>query len=335
MKVDLPTPGTPVMPTRRVGPARAQLVQQPLGGRPVVRPGRLDQGDGPGDPAPGRRPVPRPRTPSTSAAAHRGCGCPSRWVSSASRSSAASAITVPGREDGRRPGRAQRRRSPAAGSPRRRSTMMSGRPAAASSSRSAGTRVRCPAARVETPTMWTSASTACRATSRRRLEQRAHVDVEAEVGEGGGDHLLAAVVPVLAHLGHQDAGPAPLGGGELGGGVAYPLDVAVGPRPPRGTPRRWYGSVRRAARTPAPARPRSRRPWPCARAASTARASRLASGPGSAAAARVSAARAAAQAGSSRSARSRRSLATCSARTALLSTLQHVDRPRRRRPGTG
>ncbi len=39
------------------------------------------------------------------------------------------------------------------------------------------------------------------------LEQRADVDVEAEVGERRGDHLLAAVVAVLAHLGDQDARP--------------------------------------------------------------------------------------------------------------------------------
>src|SRR5947208_1812304 len=42
----------------------------------------------------------------------------------------------------------------------------------------------------------------------RRLEQRAHVDVEAQVGERGGDDLLTAVVPVLAHLGDQDARPS-------------------------------------------------------------------------------------------------------------------------------
>ena len=45
----------------------------------------------------------------------------------------------------------------------------------------------------------------------RRLEQRADVDVEAEIGEGGGDHLLAAVVAVLAHLGDQDARAAAVG----------------------------------------------------------------------------------------------------------------------------
>ena len=44
----------------------------------------------------------------------------------------------------------------------------------------------------------------------RGLEQRADVDVEAEVGEGGGDDLLAAVVAVLAHLGDQDPGTAAL-----------------------------------------------------------------------------------------------------------------------------
>lgn len=47
------------------------------------------------------------------------------------------------------------------------------------------------------------------------LEQRAHIDVEAEVGEGGGVHLLASVVPVLTHLGDEDAGTPALGLGEL------------------------------------------------------------------------------------------------------------------------
>jgi hypothetical protein len=36
------------------------------------------------------------------------------------------------------------------------------------------------------------------------------VDVEANVGEGGSNNLGAAVMPVLAHLGHQDAGRAAL-----------------------------------------------------------------------------------------------------------------------------
>lgn len=46
---------------------------------------------------------------------------------------------------------------------------------------------------------------------RRGLEEGADVDVEAEVGEGRRDDLLAAVVAVLAHLRHQDAGAAALG----------------------------------------------------------------------------------------------------------------------------
>ena len=48
----------------------------------------------------------------------------------------------------------------------------------------------------------------------RGLEEVADLDVEAEVGEAGGDHLLAAVVAVLAHLGDQDAGLAAVGLGE-------------------------------------------------------------------------------------------------------------------------
>ena len=43
-----------------------------------------------------------------------------------------------------------------------------------------------------------------------RLEQRADVDVEAEVGERGGDHLGAAVVAVLAELDDEQARPATL-----------------------------------------------------------------------------------------------------------------------------
>ena len=48
----------------------------------------------------------------------------------------------------------------------------------------------------------------------RRGEQRAHVDVETDVGERGRDDLLPAVVAVLAHLGDQDARPAAIGLGE-------------------------------------------------------------------------------------------------------------------------
>ena len=50
-----------------------------------------------------------------------------------------------------------------------------------------------------------------------RLEERADIHVEADVGEGRRDHLGAAVVPVLAELDHENARPAALGLGEEGG----------------------------------------------------------------------------------------------------------------------
>ena len=39
-----------------------------------------------------------------------------------------------------------------------------------------------------------------------RLEQRPHVDVEAQVGEGRRDDLGPPVMAVLPHLGNQDSG---------------------------------------------------------------------------------------------------------------------------------
>ena len=42
------------------------------------------------------------------------------------------------------------------------------------------------------------------------LKQGSDVDVVAQIGEAGGDHLGAAVVAVLAHLGDQDARPSAL-----------------------------------------------------------------------------------------------------------------------------
>ena len=41
-----------------------------------------------------------------------------------------------------------------------------------------------------------------------RLEERAGDHLEAEIGEGRGDHVGAAVVAVLAHLGDEHAGLA-------------------------------------------------------------------------------------------------------------------------------
>ena len=42
-------------------------------------------------------------------------------------------------------------------------------------------------------------------------KQRSDVDVETDIGEGRCNHLLAAVVAVLADLGDQDSRPAPFG----------------------------------------------------------------------------------------------------------------------------
>ena len=63
-----------------------------------------------------------------------------------------------------------------------------------------------------------------------RGEQRPDPDVEAEVGEGRGDDLLAAVVSVLTHLGDQDARALAFVLGESAGHRHDPL-VRLGGRP--------------------------------------------------------------------------------------------------------
>ncbi|GGT11453.1 hypothetical protein GCM10010176_065160 [Nonomuraea spiralis] len=70
--------------------------------------------------------------------------------------------------------------------------------------------------------MCTSASTACMGHLFRRLEQWA--DFEAEVGEGGGDDLLAAVVAVLARLraARRGSPPRPDPSASLAGLYAWP-----------------------------------------------------------------------------------------------------------------
>ena len=122
-------------------------------------------------------------------------------------------------------------------------TSMSRALAAASASISWGTRVLWPAAWVETPMTWTSFSIAWRAASSGRLEQGPDIDVEADIGKGGGDHLGAAVMSVLAQLHHQHARPPAAFLGE-GGDIlldAAELRIAViggtidaGDRPRRG-----------------------------------------------------------------------------------------------------
>ena len=61
----------------------------------------------------------------------------------------------------------------------------------------------------------------------RRLEQRADLDLEAEIGKGRGDHLLPAVVPVLADLGDEDARRPPVIGGEARDRPPASLDELV------------------------------------------------------------------------------------------------------------
>ena len=109
----------------------------------------------------------------------------------------------------------------------------------------------------------------------RRLEQRTDVDVEAEVGEGGGDHLGAAVVAVLAHLGHQDARPAAFRARELLAPAPGPSGTPDRPGSPTNTRRRWCGSLPDTARTLSPARRRSRPAWRAAAPRCTASSSRL------------------------------------------------------------
>ena len=164
----------------------------------------------------------------------------------------------------------------------------------------------------------------------RRLEQRAHVDVEAEVGERRGDHLLAAVVAVLAHLRHQDARAPALGGArtprrrrcistyarrtagllavhaadrtDLRGVAPVDLLQRVGDLPDRGL--RPGGVDRQRQQVGVGARPD--RCWAGPRA-------------------RLSRDSAARQASSSRSARSRRSLATCPLADRAVVDLEHLD----------
>ena len=76
----------------------------------------------------------------------------------------------------------------------------------------------------------------------RGLEQRTDVDVEAEIGEGGGDHLLPAIVAVLTDLGDEDARATAVVLGKRSTSPGSHLDVGLGRRPRCDTHRRSYGS---------------------------------------------------------------------------------------------
>ena len=49
----------------------------------------------------------------------------------------------------------------------------------------------------------------------RSAKQRADVDVEPQVGKRAGNHLLTAIVSILAHFCDEDSRPTPVGNGKL------------------------------------------------------------------------------------------------------------------------
>ena len=195
MKVDLPTPGTPEMPTRTRRRPAGQLGEQLPRRDPVLGPGRLDERDRPGD-----------RGPLAGADALDEASGDRQALSgvSASRSSAESAITVPGRNTAAAPISLSVGTSSGGMTPPM-TIMMSGRALV-------GQRLLERGQQREVAGGQRGDSDDVHVGVDRLLgdllgrgEQRAHVDVEAEVGEGGDDDLLAAVVAVLAHLGDEDA----------------------------------------------------------------------------------------------------------------------------------
>ena len=94
------------------------------------------------------------------------------------------------------------------------------------------------------------------------LEERADVDVEAEVGQRRGHHLGTAVVAVLAELGDHHARPAALRGGEGVDLVLQVLPFLVHPEGRHRRLRRSSGWWRGTGPRPSPARRRPRPPWP-------------------------------------------------------------------------
>ena len=86
--------------------------------------------------------------------------------------------------------------------------------------------------------MWTSFSIASAAASSGVWKSGPIDDVEAEVGEGRRDHLLPAVVAVLADLGDEDARRAAVAGGECGD-QAPGLGDALAVAGSRARRRRW------------------------------------------------------------------------------------------------
>ena len=166
MKVDFPTPGTPLIPTRCAPPACGSSSSSSSCAAARWS-ARWDSTRVIARASVAREPSSTPlASAGTSGHDRRG---PSALADSdadsfASRSTAASAITVPGPNTAAAPASCSAGTS-AGGITPPTTTMMSGRSRRASSARSSGTRVRCPAASEVTPTTCTSASTAWRATS--------------------------------------------------------------------------------------------------------------------------------------------------------------------------
>ena len=159
MKVDLPTPGTPEMPTR-TDAGRPPSVSSVSSSRAATRwSARCDSTSVIARETEARLPS---RTPATRAATS--ISDPVAADSFSSRSSAASAMTVPGGKTAAAPIFSSVGTSSGGITPPT-TIITSSAPSSCSASFSSGTRVRCPAARELTPTMCTSASTACWATS--------------------------------------------------------------------------------------------------------------------------------------------------------------------------
>ena len=261
MNVDLPTPGTPVMPTRR---PRRPVEPEPRISAPACSrwSARLDSTSVIARPRCARDPA---RTASASAATSTGFGTrPSLGVGGLGSGEPLPQVAEQldrrvgdhgaGREDRRGAGGAQRVEVLGGITPPT-TIMMSSRPRAASSPRSAGTSVRWPAASDDAPTTCTSASTACArdlgrasgtAGRRRRRSRGRRTPWRSPSGRGRGR-------------------PGPSWRRGCAGGArasaANSLDELAGAqrrsrrcrRPRCGTRPGSYGSARCAGRTPSPA----------------------------------------------------------------------------------
>ena len=135
---------------------------------------------------------------------------------------------------------------------------MSARPMSFSASIISGMSVRCPAASELAPTTSTSCSTAICAVSRGVWNSGPGDHFEAQIGEGRGDQVGAAVVAVLAHLGDHDPGLAAEPFGDRSRALLRRLSSARRAAPCRRS-RAPARALCRSARTRAPAHRKFRR----------------------------------------------------------------------------